>query len=108
MWLQTWFGAGIVGVALLASTMLLQLRYCLRTRDLASLMVLAFVFVYGMAEASHLSAAPSILSVIWAVWITGQRSEGAGQQGPAGARAAGFARPHRQGLAAATPSRARP
>ncbi|GAB1390911.1 MAG: hypothetical protein AMXMBFR78_17810 [Rubrivivax sp.] len=108
MWLQTWFGAGIVGVALLASTMLLQLRYCLRTRDLASLMVLAFVFVYGMAEASHLSAAPSILSVIWAVWITGQRSEGAGQQGPAGARAAGFAQPHRQGLAAATPSRARP
>ncbi|MCZ2439690.1 MAG: O-antigen ligase family protein [Burkholderiales bacterium] len=87
MWLQTWFTTGLVGVLLLLATLLAQLRYCLRTRDLGSLALLAFVFVAGMAEAGNLSGAPSVLTVMWALWLTGPAPAPAKAQAP-GARAA--------------------
>lgn len=74
MWLQTWFVSGIVGLALLFSVFVAQLRYCLQSRDVASFALMGFVFVMGMTEAGHLDGAPSILTVLWAVFLAGRRA----------------------------------
>lgn len=74
MWLQTWFVSGVVGVCLLFAVLGAQFRYYLRTRDIASLALLAFVFVTGLTEAGHLDGAPSILTTLWAVFLVGKRT----------------------------------
>lgn len=73
MWLQTWFVSGVFGVALLFAVFVAQLRYCLQTRDIASFALMGFVFVMGLTEAGHLDGAPSILTVLWAVFLAGRR-----------------------------------
>jgi O-antigen ligase len=75
MWLQTWFVSGVVGVCLLFAVLVAQFRYYLRTRDVASLGLLAFVFVTGLTEAGQLDSAPSILTTLWAVFLVGRRTE---------------------------------
>jgi len=73
MWIQVWFTAGLVGVVLLVGVFLAQFRYWLATRDQGSLALLTFVFVIGLAEAGHIAGAPSVLTALWAVWLTGRR-----------------------------------
>jgi len=75
MWLQTWFVSGVVGVCLLFLVLTAQFRYYLKTRDIASLALLALVFVTGLTEAGHLDGAPSILTTLWAVFLVGRRIE---------------------------------
>lgn len=73
MWLQIWFTTGLVGVLLLAGVFVAQFRYWLQTRDPGSLALLVFVFVVGLAEAAHIAGAPTVLTAMWAVWLTGRR-----------------------------------
>lgn len=69
MWLQVFFTTGLIGLGLFTVVLIAQIRYCFRTKDVASLGVLVFVLVIGFAEAGHIgAAAPSLLTVIWAVW----------------------------------------
>lgn len=75
MWLQTWFVSGIVGVALLSTVIVAQFRYWLQSRDTISLAFLVFVFVMGLTEAGHLDGAPSILTVLWALFLVGRRRQ---------------------------------
>lgn len=74
MWLQTWFTTGLIGVGLLAATLAAQLAYCRRSGDLESFAILVFVLIFGMTEAAHVAAAPSIVNVFWALWLTGGRA----------------------------------
>jgi O-antigen ligase len=74
MWLQTWFVSGIVGVGLLLTVLIAQLRYWRHTRDTISLALLVYVFITGLTEAGHLDGAPSILTVLWALFLVGKRT----------------------------------
>ena len=73
MWLQVAFTSGLIGVVLLAGTIIAQFRYWWHTRDSASLGILVFVFVSGLAEAAHGGGAPNTLTLVWAVWMVGRR-----------------------------------
>lgn len=85
MWLQIWFTTGLVGVSLLAATFVAQFRSARRRHDLVSLAVLVFVFVIGMAEAGHIDGAPSVLTVVWAVWLAGNPARSAERRPAKGA-----------------------
>jgi O-antigen ligase len=74
MWLQIWFTTGLVGVVLLAGVFIAQSRYWLQTRDPGSLALLVFVFVIGLAEAAHIAGAPTVLTAMWALWVTAPRA----------------------------------
>jgi len=71
MWLQIWFTTGLIGVLLLLSIFLAQLAYWVRTRDALSLVFLGFAFVIGMAEAAFINGVPSVLTIVWLLWLAG-------------------------------------
>lgn len=88
MWIQVLFTTGLVGLALLTAVLIAQLRSWLRTKDPLTLVMLVFVCVIGLAEAGHLAAAaPSLLTVVWAVWIVGQSKPAQQSRGLANGRA---------------------
>jgi O-antigen ligase len=77
MWIQVAFTTGLIGLALFTAVFLAQLRTWLRTRDDLSLGMLVFVFVIGLAETGHVAAAaPSLVTVVWAVWLIGIPNRG--------------------------------
>lgn len=75
MWIQTLFSAGAIGFALLLAVFVTQLTYCHRSKDIASLAILSFVFIIGLAEANAVNGAPSVLTIFWSLWLVAKRPD---------------------------------